>query len=98
MTAPLLYVTGTNTGVGKTTLACLLLRRARERNLRVAAMKPFSTGGREDAERLRALQTAGLKLDEVNPVHFAEPVAPYVAAAKQKQTVTLAQTIVSIQK
>ena len=67
MSAPLLYVTGTNTAVGKTTLACLLLRRARERNLRVAAMKPFCSGSREDAEQLHALQTANLTLDEVNP-------------------------------
>jgi dethiobiotin synthetase len=97
MSAPLLYVTGTNTAVGKTTLACLLLRRARERNLRIAAMKPFCSGGRDDAEKLHALQTAGLTLDEVNPFHFAEPVTPYIAARNENRVITLAQTIDSIQ-
>jgi dethiobiotin synthetase len=97
MSAPLLYITGTNTAVGKTTLACLLLRRARERNLRIAAIKPFCSGGREDAEKLHALQTAGVALDETNPFHFAEPVAPYIAARIENRSVTLEQTIDSIQ-
>src|SRR5437868_4825877 len=98
MTAPLLYVTGTNTGVGKTTLACLLLQRARERNLTIAAMKPFCSGGRDDAERLHAIQTAGLTLDELNPFHFTEPLTPYTAARNESQAITLAHTIDSIKK
>ena len=97
MSAPLLYVTGTNTGVGKTTLARLLLQRAKQRNLSAAAMKPFCSGGREDAEILHALQTAGLSLDEVNPFYFDEPLAPYIAARNQKRTITAEQTIKAIQ-
>lgn len=92
MSAPLLYITGTNTGVGKTTLACLLLRRARERSLNVAAMKPFCSGGREDAEQLHALQTADLTLDEVNPFWFTEPVAPYVAAKNENRQISARDT------
>ena len=98
MSAPLLYVTGTNTAVGKTTLACLLLRRARERSLRVAAMKPFCSGSREDAEQLHALQTANLTLDEVNPFHFAEPVTPYIAARHENRIITATQSITAIKK
>jgi dethiobiotin synthetase len=98
MSAPLLYITGTNTGVGKTTLACLLLRRARERSLQVAAMKPFCSGGREDAEQLHALQVAGLTLDEVNPFWFAEPVAPYVAAKNENRHISARDTTDAIRK
>jgi dethiobiotin synthetase len=98
MSAPLLYVTGTNTGVGKTTLSRLLLQRARERNLRVAAMKPFCTGGRDDAEQLQALQTASLTLDELNPFHFIEPVTPYIAARNENHSITLSQTVEAIKK
>lgn len=98
MSAPLLYVTGTNTGIGKTTLACLLLRRARERSLKVAAMKPFCSGGREDAEQLHALQTSGLSLDEVNPFWFQEPVAPYVAAKHENRRITARETTEAIRK
>jgi dethiobiotin synthetase len=93
MTAPILYVTGTTTGVGKTTLATLLLRRARERNLRWAAMKPFCSGDRNDAEALHALQTAGLGLDQLNPFYFAEPIAPYVAAKNVNRRITLDETL-----
>jgi len=98
MSAPLLYLTGTNTGVGKTTLSRLLLQRARERNLRVAAMKPFCTGGRDDAEQLHALQIAGLTLDELNPFYFTEPVTPYIAARNENRSITLSETIDSIKK
>ncbi len=93
MSGPILYVTGTNTGVGKTTLAAMLLRRARERNIRVAAAKPFCSGGREDAETLHSLQTAGLTLDEVNPFHFEEPLTPLVAAQRAGRRVNLSDAI-----
>jgi dethiobiotin synthetase len=95
---PILYVTGTNTGVGKTTLCRLLLQRARERNIRAAAMKPFCTGGRDDAEQLHALQTAGLALDEVNPFLFTEPVTPYIAAQSEDRAISFNDTIASIKK
>jgi dethiobiotin synthetase len=98
MSAPLLYVTGTNTGVGKTTLACLLLRRARERDIQLAAIKPFCSGGREDAEELQAVQSARLSIDEVNPFHFTEPIAPYVAARNENRAITLPQTIAAIKR
>lgn len=92
----LLYVTGTNTGVGKTTLAALLLEEARRRGRRVGAMKPFCSGGRDDAVRLHALQTGGLTLDEVNPFHFEEPLAPLLAARRAGKSVTREQTLAAI--
>ena len=98
MTPPLLYVTGTNTGVGKTTISCLLLRRAGELKMRVAAMKPFCSGGRDDAEKLHAFQTAGLTLDEVNPFYFRDAVTPSIAARNENRVITLGQTIDSITK
>lgn len=98
MSAPLLYVTGTNTEVGKTTLACLLLQRARERNLKIAALKPFSTGDRADAEKMGALQTAGLTLDEINPFHFSDPVTPLIAGRRESRSITLRETIAAIPK
>jgi dethiobiotin synthetase len=98
MSAPFLYVTGTNTEVGKTTLACLLLQRARERNLKIAALKPFSTGDRADAEKMGALQTAGLTLDEINPFHFSDPVTPLIAARRESRSITLHESIAAIRK
>jgi dethiobiotin synthetase len=98
LSAPLLYITGTNTGVGKTTLARLLLQRARERKIQIATLKPFCSGGRDDAEQLHSLQTANLTLDEVNPFYFDEPISPYVAARLHQKAISLAQAIAAIQK
>lgn len=97
MNAPILYVTGTNTGVGKTTLSVLLLRQAHEQGLRVGAMKPFCSGGREDAIRLHRLQTSGLLLDEVNPFFFDEPVTPLIAARNAGRKISLDETLNAIQ-
>lgn len=91
-----LVITGTNTNVGKTTLTRALLQRARERGIAIAAMKPFCTGGREDAEILHNLQTAGLSLDEVNPFHFAPPVTPLIAAREAGPRITLPETLAAI--
>jgi dethiobiotin synthetase len=78
----ILFVTGTDTGVGKTVLTALLLAFLRESGGRVLAMKPFCSGGREDALLLHALQDGCLTLDEVNPFYFDRPLAP--AAARRR--------------
>ncbi len=98
MSGPVLYVTGTNTGVGKTVLSTLLLERARERKLTVGAMKPFCTGERDDAQKLHIRQTAGLTLNEVNPFFFADPVTPLIAAKNAGKPVRLDETLVAIRK
>lgn len=77
---PCILVTGTGTDVGKTVVSSLMLRRARERGLRPAGFKPLCSGGRGDAESLRSAAGGVLSLDVVNPWHFAEPLAPAIAA------------------
>lgn len=88
-----LFVTGTDTGVGKTYASCALLRALRARGLEVGAMKPVETGvgpeGPEDARRLAEACGAGDPLDEVCPQRFALPAAPPVAAAAEGRTVDL---------
>lgn len=54
-TAPVIFVTGTDTGVGKTVLTCLLLAYWRQLGIDALAVKPFCSGGRGDAEALRRL-------------------------------------------
>lgn len=83
------FITGTDTGVGKTRVATALLRGWRGQGLRVGAMKPIAAGCREtpdglrsdDAERLLAECNVPLRYDEVNPYAFAPPIAPHIAAA-----------------
>lgn len=82
-----LYVAGTDTGVGKTVVACALARAMRGRGLRVGAFKPVETGcadpGRPaDALALLEASGCGEPLDAVCPYRFREPLAPAVAAAR----------------
>jgi len=85
------FVTGTDTGVGKTVVACALVRALRGRGLDVGAMKPIETGvgaaGPQDALALREAARAGDPLDDVCPQRFALPAAPTVAAAAEGRRV-----------
>ncbi|MCX7868575.1 MAG: dethiobiotin synthase [Terrimicrobiaceae bacterium] len=74
------FVTGTDTGVGKTFVTARLAAAQRARGLDTLALKPVCCGGREDAEILREACACELALDEVNPVWLPEPLAPAVAA------------------
>jgi dethiobiotin synthetase len=93
MGTKILFITGTDTGVGKTLLTALLLCYLRDRGARVLALKPFCSGGRADAELLHRLQEGDLSLDEVNPFYFPEPVAPLVSGRRHSKGVPLARVI-----
>ena len=77
------FITGTDTGVGKTALTALLTRHLRAQGRVARAVKPLCSGGREDAHLLRAAQGDALPLDEVNLWHFRAPLAPLVAARRE---------------
>lgn len=89
MTRPrALFVTGTDTGVGKTLVAAALLRALRERGARVAGMKPVASGCREtpdgivsdDALALIAEASVAAPYGIVNPYAFLPAIAPHLAA------------------
>jgi len=88
------FVTGTDTGVGKTLVSCTLARGLRLRGTDVGVMKPAETGvgveGPQDAIALR--QAAGVDddLELICPQRFAMPAAPSVAAAAEGRSVDLA--------
>jgi dethiobiotin synthetase len=88
-----LFITGTDTGVGKTALTALLTRFLRERGLNVAALKPVCSGNRADARALSAAMNGALKLDEINPWHFRAPIAPLLAARREKRRLKLSQIL-----
>ena len=92
----MIFITGTDTGVGKTVLTALLAGFLRERGIRVAALKPVCSGGRDDVRRLHAALGGALTLDEINPWHFRAPIAPLLAARREKKTVKLAPVLAHI--
>src|SRR6185369_691241 len=89
MTSRIFFITGTDTCVGKTVFAVLLTLHWRERGVRVAALKPICSGNRNDARVLQAAAGNALPLAEVNPWHFRAPLAPALAARREKQRVRL---------
>ncbi len=86
-----LFITGTDTGAGKTVLTALLAAGLRAKKIRVAAFKPVCSGGRSDAEKIHAALGGALTLDEINPWHFRAAIAPALAARRENKSVSLAQ-------
>jgi len=83
-------VTGTDTGVGKTLIACALLRASAVRGLRAVGMKPVAAGARpgvrglenDDVENLIAAGNVSAPREHVNPYCFQPAIAPHIAASK----------------
>lgn len=93
-----LFITGTDTGAGKTVFATLLTRFLRERGVRVAALKPLCSGGRDDAVALWIAAGKVLALDEVNPWHFRAAIAPLLAARRERKRVRFAEVVKHIRR
>ena len=87
---PGLFVTGTDTGVGKTRVASAVARSLVAEGRRVGVLKPVATGASfsggcwrsDDAERLREGSGLHVSIDRVAPILYEEPVAPSVAARR----------------
>ena len=90
------FITGTDTGVGKTVFTRLWAQFLHRRGVAVAALKPLSSGGREDALALHAALDGSIPLDEINPWHFRASIAPSLAARQEKKTVKLASVLAHI--
>ena len=84
-----LFLTGTGTGVGKTSVAIQLLHWLRLHGIRAAGMKPICCGDREDARRLLAASAEGISIEELNPIWLQSPVAPSVAAQIEQVDIDL---------
>lgn len=82
----IIFVTGTDTGVGKTLFTGLFLRHLRAKGIDAVALKPFCSGSRDDVEFLQSLQPGALPDEIVNPIYIDDPVAPYVALRKKNSS------------
>lgn len=90
------FITGTDTGVGKTVLTAMLARYWRERGVNVAALKPVCSCGCDDARALHAAANGVLTLNEINPWHFRTPIAPLLAARREHKRVMLADVLAHV--
>jgi dethiobiotin synthetase len=85
-------ITGTDTGVGKTVVACALAAALANRGVRIGVMKPVETGvtdqnSESDAQQLASASRSGDDLAHIRPYAFAAPVAPLAAARLAKCTI-----------
>ena len=86
------FITGTDTGVGKTWISCGLITALRQRGHTVIGMKPVASGCQrtaaglrnEDALRLQAVSSVQLSYEAVNPYAFEPPIAPHIAACEAR--------------
>lgn len=91
MVAPGYFVTGTDTGVGKTVASVALMGGLRARGHSVAGMKPIASGCQPttegprnaDALQLQAAASVSVAYEAVNPFAFEPAIAPHVAAAER---------------
>lgn len=97
MTKRAFFVTGTDTGVGKTQVAAALLYAGREAGLSTAALKPVAAGceatpeglRNEDALLLQSQVSEPLLYEQINPVALAPAIAPHIAAMEAKRALSV---------
>ena len=91
------FVTGTDTGVGKTWISAGIMRKLGAHGLRTSGMKPVASGAsgpigalrNEDARMILDQCTTPQPYEDVNPCVYTEPVAPHVAAEREGVSVAL---------
>ncbi|HEX7009556.1 MAG TPA: dethiobiotin synthase [Phycisphaeraceae bacterium] len=97
LSKPGLFITGTDTGVGKTVVTCAIAAALRRQwpGHAIGVCKPFSSGCRrdreglvsEDAEALAHFADCRLPLNVINPIRLAPPLAPAVAAEETQTAI-----------
>lgn len=101
MKALSLFVTGTDTGVGKTRISVALLHALSAHHARVVGMKPVAAGteringvlANEDVVALRAASTCAVPPELDNPVLLPDPVSPHIAAARAGVKIDIAHIV-----
>lgn len=91
------FITGTDTGVGKTFVTCALLHTLKAQGIAAIGMKPVAAGGdmtpdglrNDDIEALRDASSVKLVSEDLNCYLFAEPIAPHIAAANEDVDIDL---------
>lgn len=91
------FVTGTDTGVGKTLVTAALLQQATARGLTTLGLKPLAAGAtptdaglrNEDALLLQQHSSAKISYGQTNPVCLEAAVAPHIAAARHGSRLSL---------
>lgn len=95
------FITGTDTGIGKTTIAVKLLKKYAKQGFSTIGIKPIASGCdmidgqlvNDDALQLQSASTVKLPYEKINPFAFKEPIAPHIAASLVNEMVTVERLI-----
>lgn len=91
------FVTGTDTDVGKTYVSSLLVRELRRNGSDAVGLKPVCSGGREDAEALWEAAGGTVDLDSINPFFYELPLAPLSAGRLSGHVLTLPELVGAVE-
>ncbi|MDB4405908.1 MAG: dethiobiotin synthase [Verrucomicrobiales bacterium] len=91
-----IFVTGTDTHIGKTYVSALIIEELRKGGVSAVGLKPVSSGSREDAHRLWEASGGAVDLDVLNPVHYNTPVAPYTAGQIEGPALLVEEMVVRV--
>ena len=99
------FITGTDTEIGKTTIAAAIVSLLGKTGLRVAGLKPVAAGMsvingeriNEDVHALRSASNVTLRVDEVAPFQFEAACAPHVAAALEGRSIDRGRILAAIE-
>ncbi len=84
-----IFITGTDTGVGKTYIAAALAQALKQRGVSAGVMKPIASGDRDDIKKLLEAADIDENLERVNPLFLKYPLAPLIAARLSGKNIDL---------
>ena len=96
-----IFVTGTDTEIGKTFISCGIIRALAGKNLKVAGLKPIASGAEpeqgvlknDDAMQLQQASNMTLSYKEINPLCFEPAIAPHIAADLSGQPLNVSELV-----
>ena len=85
----MLFITGTDTGVGKTYVSSILGNILKEKGVNVGYMKPIESGGVEDTTTLKNTLNLNDDLNTINPINLKNPLSPNIAFEVENYNISL---------
>lgn len=93
-----LFITGTDTGIGKTYVTAAITRALRLARIPALPLKPVLCGERDDAIELQQACDNALSLDQINPLWLRQPLAPYTIGFLENRVIDPAPMLKSIEE
>ena len=82
-----IFITGSDTNVGKTIVAAAIARALKNRGVNVGVLKPFASGSWEDTRFIKRAANVADDLDQITPFYFKYPLAPFTSMQLEKRTI-----------